>query len=403
MKAVPARLLQLLVPLVSLLLLVSLPAAAQVSSERSGIHFDGPFGVGELGKGLVDEASGLAAGRLNPKLLWTHNDSGDGPMVYAISQQGEMRCSVAVGNAKHVDWEDIAIGPGPKSGVPYIYVGDIGDNNAKRSSITVYRFAEPRVDGREKRQDVAADALTFTYPDGARDAEALIVDPLTQDLYIITKREKYSRVYMASAPHEGGSTRVLTFVSELPINMVTAGDISQVGNEILLKNYVYTYYWSRSGREPLATAFKRSPIRVNYMPEPQGEAICFAEPGDGYYTISERPDTAWATEVLYYGKRTGELGEVVHLRDKNRPQLTIAPSRDTEGLYDLRYTVPQFSPIKIYVHNFITMRVRTVEENTSEAGVQEREIDMIDAPDGTYYVVLRAGTNYAAIPLEVER
>lgn len=403
MKAVPARLLQHFVPLVSFMLLLSLPAAAQVSSERSGIHFDGPFGVGELGKGLVDEASGLAAGRLNTKLLWTHNDSGDGPMVYALSQQGAVKCSVSVTNAKHVDWEDIAIGPGPKSGVPYLYVGDIGDNNAKRSNIVVYRFAEPRVDGSEKRQDVAADALTFTYPDGARDAEALIIDPLTQDLYIVTKREQQSRVYMASAPHEGGSSRVLTFVTELPINVVTAGDISPQGNDILLKNYVYTYYWSRSGKEPLGTAFKRSPVRVSYMPEPQGEAICFSESGDGYYTVSERTDTAWATEILYYGKRTGEIGEAVNLRDKNRPQLTIAPSRDTEGLYDLRYTVPSFSPIKIYVHNFITMRVRVVEENTAEAGVQEREVDMIDAPGGTYYVILRAGTNYAAIPLEVKR
>ena len=403
MKAIPARLFQQLVPLVSLLLLGSLPTTAQVSSERSGIHFDGPFGVGELGKGLVDEASGLAAGRLNTKLLWTHNDSGDGPMVYALSQKGEMRCSVSVTNAKHVDWEDIAIGPGPKSGVPYLYVGDIGDNNAKRSNIVVYRFAEPRVDGRTKRQDVAADALTFTYPDGARDAEALIVDPLTQDLFIVTKREQQSRVYMAAAPHEGGSARELTFVTELPINMVTAGDISPVGNDILVKNYVYTYYWSRSGKEPLGTAFKRSPVRVTYMPEPQGEAICFSESGDGFYTTSERPDTAWTTEIVYYGKRLGGKDENLNLRDKNRPQLSIAPSRDTGGIYDLRYTVPSFSPIKIYVHNFITMRVRVVEDNTSEAGVQEREIDMIDAPDGTYYVVLRAGTNYAAIPLEVKR
>ena len=400
MQVVPTRSLLLFV----LALVVSaVSTLAQVSSERSGIHFDGPFGVGELDKGLVDEASGMTAGRTNAKLLWTHNDSGDQPMVYAISFSGAMQCSVSVDNAQAVDWEDIAMGPGPKRGVPYLYVADIGDNRAVRENITVYRFAEPRVDGRSKRQTVGAETFTFTYPDGARDAEALIIDPLTSDLYIVTKREQRSRVYMASAPLEPGSTQELTFVTELPINMVTAGDISPLGNDILLKNYVYTYYWSRSGKEPLGVAFKRSPVRVNYMPEPQGEAICFSEAGDGFYTVSERADTAWKTEVVYYGKRTGALGEAMDLRDKNRPQLTITPSRDTEGLYDLRYTVPQFSSIKIYVHNFITMRVRTVEENTSEAGVQEREIDMIDAPDGIYYVILRAGTNYAAIPLEVKR
>lgn len=399
MKVVPTR---LLVSIAILVLIGASAGRAQISSER-GIAFDGPFGVGELRKGLVDEASGIAAGRLNKHLLWIHNDSGDAPMVYAITPRGEMRCSVRVEQAKHVDWEDIAIGPGPQPGIPYLYLGDIGDNAGKRSSITVYRVAEPRVEDGTTMMSVAAEALTLTYPDGARDAEALIVDPLTQDLYIITKREAKSRIYMVKAPHSTGSTRKLTFVGELPMNFITAGDISPTGNEIVLKNYVYTYYWSRTGSEPLSTALKRSPTRITYMPEPQGEAICFSEAGTGYYTISERADTAFATEVVYYGRRSGELGDPVPPVDRDRPNMTLSPSRDTEGIYDLRYTVPLYAPIKIYVTNAVMMKVRIVEEHTNEAGLQEREIDLIDAPNGTYVVVLRTGDLYNAMPLEVKR
>jgi hypothetical protein len=135
----------------------------------------------------------------------------------------------------------------------------------------VYRIEEPTIAGK-KSHTVVADKLEFTYPDGARDAETLIVDPLTQDIYIVTKRERRSRIYMASAPHAAGSKRVLKFVGELPMPLIVSGDISRKGDEVLLKDYAYVYYWKRSGSEPLFKTMLQTPTKLPYVPEPQGES-----------------------------------------------------------------------------------------------------------------------------------
>lgn len=367
------------------------------ATAQQTVQFGGPFVVGELKKGAVDEASGIAASRKHEGLLWIHNDSGDGAFVYGLSLKGAVQCTIKLEGAHNADWEDIAVGPGPDKGTSYIYAGDIGDNAAQRTNITIYRFAEPA--DASGNINVAADALIFTYPDGARDAEALMVDPATQDIYIVTKREKRSRIYVAKAPHNTGTSRALTFVGELKNPLIVGGDISPKGDEILLKDYVYAYYWQRKSNETIVQALKREPTKVAYMPEPQGEAICFSAKGDGYYTISERPDTMWATNLYFFG-RARNTAEADQLKDAKRLSMSLTPSNDTEGIYDLRYVVPEFANIRITVHNAAMMKIEDVELNASEGGVQEREIDMIDKPAGTYVVVLRAGSAYAAQVLE---
>ena len=107
--------------------------------------FLGGHKVGTVQSALIGEASGLAASRKNPGVLWTHND--DGPAcVYAIAPDGKHLGVYNLEGAKMRDWEDIAIGPGPQANVDYLYVGAIGDNNSKRKSIIIYRVPEPKVD-----------------------------------------------------------------------------------------------------------------------------------------------------------------------------------------------------------------------------------------------------------------
>ena len=185
---------------------VSLSAQPELGSHA--VMFHGPFGVGKIAKGDLTEASGIVASRANPGVLWTHNDSGDEPRVYGLAPTGNVVCTLSVKGAKHIDWEDIAVGPGPEKEQVYVYAGDIGDNNAVRSSVEIYRFVEPKLTS-ETQIDVQADVLTFTYPDGARDAEALLVDPVTGDIYIISKRDRRNRIYRAAAPHAAGSNRPL--------------------------------------------------------------------------------------------------------------------------------------------------------------------------------------------------
>ena len=79
---------------------------------------------------LLTEASGVAASRNNPGVIWTENDGGNAAVVYAIDAQGRNLGTYALpGNT---DNEDIGIGPGPVTNVAYLYVTDIGDNNSVR-------------------------------------------------------------------------------------------------------------------------------------------------------------------------------------------------------------------------------------------------------------------------------
>ena len=110
-------------------------------------------------------------------LLWTLNDSGGTPQVFALSRTGRLRAAVTLSGATNVDWEDIAIRGRT------LYVGDIGDNAAQREEIAIYRFAEPA----PGTSAVPADRIVLRYPDGPRDAEALLIDPRTGTVVIVTK------------------------------------------------------------------------------------------------------------------------------------------------------------------------------------------------------------------------
>ena len=102
-------------------------------------------------------------------------------------------------NAVNRDWEDITIGPGPEEGVNYLYVADIGDNDAVYPYKIVYRIKEPELS--EKKIEIEdIDKLVFKLPDGTRDSEAIMVDPITHYFYIISKREKSVRLYEIKFP-----------------------------------------------------------------------------------------------------------------------------------------------------------------------------------------------------------
>src|SRR3954451_10421792 len=98
--------------------------------------------TGRVAADGATELSGLVASPAQRGVLWTHNDSGDAPRLFALRSDGSAIATVAVRGAQAVDWEDLAAGPDGS-----LLVGDIGDNDAARDSVTVYRVPEPQVGG----------------------------------------------------------------------------------------------------------------------------------------------------------------------------------------------------------------------------------------------------------------
>lgn len=250
----------------------------------------------------LDEASGLAHSRSNANYLWSHNDSGGDAELFLLNFSGADAGRYRLEGASSIDWEDMTISAGPDSTQNYIYVGDIGDNRAQRSSATIYRLIEPDLTGFNLPPSVTIsdfETIEYIYEDGARDAEALMVDPLTKDIFIVSKREPSNIVYKLPYPQNTASLDTAVRVAILPYTFITAGDVSADGTEVLLKNYLNVYYWKKEADENLEDVFERAATRLNYTTEPQGEAIAFRADGTSYLTISELGNSTEVNIINY--------------------------------------------------------------------------------------------------------
>lgn len=218
------------------------------------VTFGPPTKLANIKNPAVDESSGLAASRTNPNIYWTHNDSGDGPFVYAFDAVGETRGVFRVAGAQARDWEDMAVGPGPEAGKSYLYLGDIGDNDAVRSDVVVYRVPEPVLTAADKtsskskpRSTAPAEAIRLRYPDGKHDAETLLVHPSTGNLYIVTKvMLKNATVYEVAAPLKPGETITMKRIGDIKVpsllgGALTGGSISPDGRRVALCDYLQGY------------------------------------------------------------------------------------------------------------------------------------------------------------------
>jgi len=247
------------------------------------------FKTGTLNDPAIQEASGLAASYTSHDMFWTHNDHGNPNTIFLIDTLGKKRETCSITNATNRDWEDIKTGPGPTVGVKYIYLGEIGDNNDAYPYSAVYRFPEPRValDSTANPVPVAgAEIIKFVYPDGPNNCETLLLDPLTKDLYVLSKSGN-ANVYMAPYPQPLDSLFAMKKIAVLPFSTLTAGDISPDGSEIVIKNYDNVYYWKRGAGETVLHALLRPPVQIPYVVEAQGEGICFTTDASAFYTTSE--------------------------------------------------------------------------------------------------------------------
>ena len=196
-------------------------------------------------------------------------------MVYALTTHGKHLGSYKLQGVKNRDWEDIALGPGPQEGQHYLYIGEIGDNRARYDRKYIYRVSEPRVTVSQRPGEFVlsdVETITIRYPDGGRDAETLLIDPLTKDLYIISKREAQVGVYQAPYPQSTTDLITLDLVTTLSLNetatngaWLVGGDISPAGTAILLKSYIGVYHWTRTAQQSVSEALAAKPLPLPYF------------------------------------------------------------------------------------------------------------------------------------------
>lgn len=254
-----------------------------------------------------NELSGIAASQRNLGILYMHNDNKNSPIIIT-NAKGDDLGKIVLDGQSSLDPEDICVGPGPEAGKSYIYFGDIGDNNTVRSSITIYRIEEPLIDRPTAETKINISKLfkiVLKYPNKAFNAETLMIDPTTKDLYIATKETNRSTVYKAAYPHSETAIQTLTPVVDLRFfDKLTAGDISADGTEILLRNKGQIWYWKRQAGQSIIQTLLTAPQKAPYAGnEHQGEGVGFAIDGKGYFTNTEIRDYPNAVSNISFYQR----------------------------------------------------------------------------------------------------
>ena len=265
-----------------------------------------PTKLADLEDQAITESSGLVASRTSPGSYWTHNDAGNGPLIYSFDSQGRSRGVWRVTGATNYDWEDLSIGPGPKPDTNYLYIGDIGDNDGTRSEIVVYRIPEPFIpNGIPNGNPVAtaerpqatetAEAIRLRYPDGKHDSEALLVHPRSGRIYLVVK-EKTAKpgIYAADAPKVSGEVITLTRIGEVDMSgrsesLINGGAISPDGQRAALSDYTQGYEFVLSDASAPFDSIWKQPMRtVDLGKRKHGETICYRLDGKALLATSER-------------------------------------------------------------------------------------------------------------------
>lgn len=259
--------------------LAALPVEAQ-ADHVVVIHRTGGFGAAGL-----TESSGVAVSRHHAGVLWTHNDSGDGPLLYAVDSTGRRLATFRVRDAAIADWEDLALGRCPGTAgrdAACLYIGDIGDNAGHRPFVTLYvvREPDPATAGDTTAATEPARSLRIRYADGPHDAEALVVDG-DGGVGIITKGRggpilRYEIPAGALRRDSVTIRPVDTLAITAPLafgRWVTGAAIAPSGTLAVVRTYTDLYFYAVEGRR-----WTREPARCHLgLAEPQGEGVDFLD------------------------------------------------------------------------------------------------------------------------------
>ncbi len=260
-----------------LLVAVFVGLIAAVVASPAATAEDGVTTVCRFSDDRLTEISGMTLSLRHPDVIWLHNDSSGGPYVYAVDATScETLARITIAGIDARDIEAIGSGRDAK-GRPVLWVADIGDNLDSWPDVRLHRFREPKslVD-----QTVTPTTYRFTYRDRPHNAEALLVDPNSKQVWIVTKQLAHGRLY--KLPKRLSTTEVNV---AKPIGqeggLVTDGSVSPDGTRYVLRDYVNATVFDGLPAGRLAET-------IGLPIQPQGETVTWTADGRSLLIASER-------------------------------------------------------------------------------------------------------------------
>jgi hypothetical protein len=203
-----------------------------------------------------------------------------------------------VANALNDDWEDIASYK-DVDGTCYLYIADTGNNKLERPTLVVYRVKEPMVsnsgshsDEKDSLRTDPAQAATFKYQDTPHNAETLMVNPKTGDVYVLTKRlDGPSLVFKFKPDFGSNQVTVAQKVGEIsvpsvPNGLLTGGAISPDAKRVFICDYTSGYELTTTS-SAFDDVWKSKPVPVDLGERKHGEAVTFSADGKSVLGTNE--------------------------------------------------------------------------------------------------------------------
>ncbi|XP_069107311.1 uncharacterized protein [Argopecten irradians] len=260
---------------------------------RVSPHFLAGSAIGQVV--AIDEASGLCTSRINANIIYSHNDKGDGPKIYALSSlNGELKTTIHIHGANNYDWEDIACGLCDDNGGRCIYIADTGDHGGDGARNIIYKIREPVLADNHRNITVDIESkIAFQWSPHQQDCETLMMDP-QRNIYLISKvnggRGKIGMINSTAWNNSSVKVNVDNLVT-IPLstnsNDPTGGDIAPNGRDILVQTKHQLYYWQKADGQSIKETLTKDPVAVPFHYNKQAGAVAWDANGRGYYTASE--------------------------------------------------------------------------------------------------------------------
>jgi len=286
-------------------LVLAAHAGAQSGYAADTTAFGKVIEAGRLENTSIREASGLARSHLMADRLWTLNDGGSSPELYAHDLSGQTEGTVRVVGARNVDWEDLA--SFESRGRAWLLIADIGDNNSRRDHCTLYVVEEPDPGEQERSRTQVDRVIHFRYPEGARDSEAAAVDAINERILLLSKRSIPAMLYELPLYPEDAHAIVIAkrlgAVDSLPQPtgqdlqralpekswhwQPTAADIAADGRSAAILTYRAAYFYTRDPEESWIETFRREPSRLDLDSARLAESIAISPDGMAIFVTLE--------------------------------------------------------------------------------------------------------------------
>ena len=251
-----------------------------------------PAVIATLKDKSINESSGISASRITPGVLWTHNDSGGKPRVFAIDKKGNTLAVVNIKGITATDWEDMF--SYSSKGKNYLVLADVGDNKRIRKNAQLVFIQEPKIDPAKRNQTFEVNpvkVIKFSYPDKPRNCEAVAICPQSNRIFLISKTRKgKAKIYYLDMPEKTlGREFILQELCRFPhLPAVTGMDISADSSSAVVCTYRNAFVYRKSPKQSWSDAFSKKPLKLKLPRRKQGESICFSAKSKTLYLTSEQ-------------------------------------------------------------------------------------------------------------------